>query len=271
MRYENPLPPEVNVSKRHPLIELAVLLVGAVFLIMLIIWGAHLFSEQLGRFVPFSWEQKVADQMAEQFPKQTADIETERYLQQLALTLKQQTDFPEDVPLQVHYVEDNTVNAFTTLGGHIVIFKGLLNKLESENALFFILAHEAAHVQQRHPLTSLGKGAITTLIYAMLFGTDGGPVGDIFESTGLLTILKFNRDQETEADTLARQYTQQRYGHLNGAGEFFINVNDKTSGFNQFEFFRSHPLSKKRLEALRSTSSNKGETTPLPDFITHPK
>ena len=46
--------------------------------------------------------------------------------------------------MTVHAVQDPTVNAFATLGGHVFVFTGLVDSLDSENGLAMVLAHELA-------------------------------------------------------------------------------------------------------------------------------
>lgn len=49
-----------------------------------------------------------------------------------------------------HVVEADSVNAFAIPGGGIYVFRGLLDELENEAMLAFVLAHEIAHVDLRH-------------------------------------------------------------------------------------------------------------------------
>ena len=63
----------------------------------------------------------------------------------------------------MHYDASDTVNAFATLGGHVVIYRGLLEKLPNENVVAMVVAHEIAHIKHRDPVAALGRGVAITL------------------------------------------------------------------------------------------------------------
>ena len=87
-----------------------------------------------------------------------------------------------------------------------------------ENALAMVIAHEMAHIKHRHPVMALGRGVVIGLFLASLSGFNGDRVvGRIVNNTGMLTLLKFNRDQEREADRTALAAVAGNYGHVAGA------------------------------------------------------
>ncbi len=53
-------------------------------------------------------------------------------------------------PLQFHWLNSNTLNAFALFGGHVVLHTSLLQATDCEGELAAVLAHEIAHVTQRH-------------------------------------------------------------------------------------------------------------------------
>ncbi|MDP6183891.1 MAG: hypothetical protein QF609_08740, partial [Gammaproteobacteria bacterium] len=121
MKYENPeLPEGINVGDEHPLKEFFLLAVGAlaavVLLVALLAWSA----QYLAQFIPFRVEQALAEKVAvaldrnEGFVAGAADIQ--QYLDDLATRIAKAEGLPEEMAITVHYVEDETINAFATLG-----------------------------------------------------------------------------------------------------------------------------------------------------------
>lgn len=56
----------------------------------------------------------------------------------------------KDIRYQFHLINHEAVNAFALPGGQIFVFSGLLNFVESEAELAFILGHEIGHVDAKH-------------------------------------------------------------------------------------------------------------------------
>ncbi|KPK67080.1 MAG: hypothetical protein AMJ84_13975 [Acidithiobacillales bacterium SM23_46] len=128
------------------------------------------FAQSLARFIPYHYETQIADQYRAMYPPRT---EVTEYLQQLVDHLAIAQELPADMRLTVHYVDKDTINAFATVGGHIVVFRGLLEKMPNENALAMVLAHEIAHVKHRHPIQVLGRGVVVGLALSIVTGATG--------------------------------------------------------------------------------------------------
>jgi predicted Zn-dependent protease len=77
------------------------------------------------------------------------DPEVSQYAQEIGHSLSSQA---EEGQHQFYYfvVRDPTVNAFAVPGGFVVIQSGLILATRNENELAGVLAHETAHVTQRH-------------------------------------------------------------------------------------------------------------------------
>lgn len=114
------------------------------------------------------------------------------------------------VPFTIKVIDSDEVNAFALPGGFFYVNKGLILAADNEAELAGVMAHEIAHVAARHAMENQGKG--TALNYGMLAGIIfGGPIAStVLQNAGGilggLTMLKFSRGAETEADNLGVQY-----------------------------------------------------------------
>ncbi len=280
MSYENrEIPEGINVSDTHPLKEFVWLLLAAAGIIISAILILSYMAESLVRYVPFETERSIAATLEQQYTDSvpldltSAQQKTQAYLQTLSNTLAAHQKLPEGMVITVHYIDDDTVNAFATIGGHIVIFAGLLKKVPHENALSMVLAHEIAHIKHRDPLVSIGRGLTVFLAMSSIAGISNNTIaGQFLEQTGLLTSLSFSRQQEAAADKEAFQTLQSYYGHLEGAADLFEVLKQAEGGHKTFSFFRSHPLTEERIKAIdafaRSVQPDAlPEMVPLPEFI----
>lgn len=92
-----------------------------------------------------------------------ADARLQRYVNALGLWLALQTERP-DLPWTFGVLEDPGFNAFATPGGYIFVTRGLVERMQGEAELAGVLAHEIAHVLQRHHLKAVQKNAGLALI-----------------------------------------------------------------------------------------------------------
>lgn len=268
MSYENPdVPEQVNYSQDNPLRELAILLAGALALVVLVVVALSLAASWLARQVPFEVERAVAEPFAARLlneARATELLAAEVALQALAIEVARDMNLPEEQLPVVHVVDDDMVNAFATLGGHLVFTRNLLARLPHENALVTVLAHEIAHLQHRDPVVALGRGVAVTGALAVLGGvSDGGIFAGQMQQAGLLTVLAFNRDQERAADEVALAAVQRRYGHASGAADLFVLLQQESAGREPPAFLSTHPPSAERLERMRAAGDGTA-TVPLP-------
>lgn len=266
MDYKERLPPEgINTSQNNPLKEFAILLGGLILVTVVSIGLIAVFAGTIATFVPF----EVELVMAESYTDEEADASPEEaaYLASLTERLAALSDLPPDMPIKVHYVDDDKVNAFATLGGNIVIFRGLLEKMPNENALAMVVAHEIAHVKHRDPIASLGRGVLIQLVLNAITGSSNADL--VLGTTGFLTLLSFNRDMEEDADEQAMRTLNAYYGHVAGAAELFTVLHDGDDMMNVPEFFSTHPMDESRIANLHRLAAREGwltegKVTPLP-------
>lgn len=275
MEYSNPEIPEgINTSKENPLKEFLILTTAVITGFATLILILVLLSDYIVGYIPFSWESQINLPVSSSEEHRASLPERgrmEAYLQSLADKISETQNLPAGMTIQVHYLDNDTINAFATLGGHVFFFRGLLEKFTSENALSMVMAHEIAHIKYRHPIQSLGRG----VIFAVLMSTISSSLGDaimqsFLNQAGYLTVLKFNRDMETASDEAAIRSLHQIYGHLNGADDLFKILLQEQAGKESYEFLHTHPLTSKRLKHIQTSDvrnkiATNPELTPLPD------
>jgi predicted Zn-dependent protease len=266
VKLENRLPAEgINASREHPLQEFAWLMGGAiaaaVMLAALVSYGAQWLAPR----IPFEYELRLTEGVEIVRPpanEQAQAVQGE--LQALADRLAARMGFPPGMKVRVGYHEGATVNAFATLGGQAVIFRGLLARLDSEDALAAVMAHELAHLKYRHPAAALGRGVAVGLTLSLVSSELGRTMGgNVLGHAGVMTLLSFNRDQEREADEAALRVIAAEYGHVGGALELFeAFMRLRTVGAMAEhaipEFLRTHPVTTARLHAAREWARANG-------------
>lgn len=276
MKLENRLPPEgINVSKAHPLKEFVRLLAGVALFVAAAVGILAVLAEQLAPLVPFRMEEKLLDIAGVEMTRQELseqEREIQDYIQALGARLAAQMDLPEGVDISIHYSAGSTVNAFATLGGHVVIYRGLLEKLPHENSLAMVLAHEIAHVKARHPIVSAGRSITVALALLAVTGmTESNTAAKLVSRIGFTTTLSFGRDQERDADNEALNALEKHYGHAMGADALFTVLQKSSGGLNPPAVLSTHPAPAERIDRIREIIAAgapvDAQLTPLPGFM----
>ncbi len=280
MRYEDRTPDnEVNTPGRHPLREFLRLGVMAVVAVIVLSFLFSVVGGKLGSMLPFEAELWVAERIhtvsqnagqESPFEQKIIKPELQNYLQSVGDRVAAALHIEKPVQFTVHYSDDDVVNAFATIGGHVYFFKGLLSLLPHENALAMLVAHEYSHVTLRHPAKGLGGGLALSIGTSLIGLTSEN---SLFSLGSRLTSTGFSRNMETQADRSALAAVNTMYGHVNGAGALFeLFMQQRSGGGNaQFEkFFSTHPLDQDRIEKINNLALENGWLTvgdpvPLPE------
>ena len=265
MQFENRTPDEsVNYSIEHPLKEFAWLVGGVFSSIIILTLLTGFFAGELAARLPYRYEKSLAGQAATKLTSGASDQNTaaiEQALNQLAARIATHMPLPEGMQITVHYQDSPEVNAFATLGANIVIYRGLLARLSDENALAMVLAHEMAHAKLRHPARSLGRGvAVGIILSAINVGVGQNAASNVLGTTGGLSLLKFSRDQEREADAAALAAIAALYQHIGGAQDVFRVLAASGAGNEaaRVTMLSTHPLSQERIDSITTLANQNG-------------
>ena len=151
---------------------------------------------------------------------------------------------------EYNLIKSNDINAFAMPGGKIAFYTGILPVLQTDAGIAYVMGHEIGHVIGGHHAEIYSQQVAAGGI-AAITGIFGGNTVSSLVSDGLsITLLKFNRDQEYEAD---------KYGMIFMAmagynPEEAIKVEErmgKVLPTNGADFLSTHPRSMKRIEELR--------------------
>jgi predicted Zn-dependent protease len=165
-------------------------------------------------------------------------------------------------------VQDDSVNAFALVGGHIGVHTGLLTLTQNESELAGVMAHEISHIVQRHQaraihgsrgssLTSLAALAVAILA-ARGGGSQGGQVTEaaIAGATALQiqNQLDYTREHEREADRVGLTVLERTGFDTRGMAAFFERLL-RSNRLNEFKgapsYLRTHPLTTERIADIQ--------------------
>ncbi|OGW15139.1 MAG: hypothetical protein A2035_05370 [Nitrospirae bacterium GWA2_42_11] len=133
-----------------------------------------------------------------------------QYVNMLGKGLSQYTNRPE-LEFRFAVLDTDSINAFAAPGGYIFITKGALKAIEDEAELAGVLAHEIAHVSERHIVKELdikGKDESTVANIGRIIGGNTEFLRGVFtqmvdEAADILFEKGFKKQDEIDADRIA--------------------------------------------------------------------
>ncbi len=181
-------------------------------------------------------------------------------------------DLPFNIKLYV--IKDNSVNAFAAPAGYVFVNSGLIANMDNEDELAAILAHELAHVRQRHLAKNIERSKYLTT--AGLVGVLAGIlVGNpaISQAIAISTVagvqtasLKYSRDNERDADKLGLDFLiRAGYSPFGMVGAFEkIRQIMRLSGVNSPPpYMLTHPGLEERIGYIKDTIAHIQKIHPL--------
>ena len=173
----------------------------------------------------------------------------------------------QQAPLGVVIIDNPSINAFAAPGGVIGINTGTILSASSMDELASVVAHEVAHISQRHYesgaderkkalLMQLG-GMLAAIAASAVDGDAAAAVMMGSQTASMNSSMAFSRSNEREADRVGMQIMTQAGYDPRAMPRFFATMNQQ-SQLNQVEnqflpsFVRSHPLSNERLSESQS-------------------
>jgi beta-barrel assembly-enhancing protease len=159
--------------------------------------------------------------------------------------------------------DDKTVNAFTIPAGGIYVYTGLLKFVDDESAIAGVLAHETTHADHRHATRNLTQEYGLQVVASMI-SSNLGLLGQVVSALGTpLTVLKFSRDDEREADQGSFDDLNQLPGHpwWPGGVKIFLQKSlaaqpSQPGAFQQL--FLTHPVDQERINAASANLQSAG-------------
>jgi predicted Zn-dependent protease len=198
------------------------------------------------------------------------DVETTSYLQALGHKLAIHSENP-GYGFTFFLVDDASINAFAGPGGYIGANVGLMLASESESELAGVMAHEIAHVTQRHLARAfqaqerMSLPTTAAILAAILIGATADPSAGAAALTaasaaGMQRQINFTRANEKEADRVGIQTLADAGFDPYGMPAFFerLQKNSKLYGTRPPEFLSTHPVTTNRI----SEAMSRAETYP---------
>jgi len=218
----------------------------------------------------YSLEKEIAlgKQLAQEVERQAKVIDdpiVAEYVNRVGQNIVRNSDCK--VPFTIKVVEDESVNAFALPGGFFFVNTGLMLSADNEAELAGVMAHETAHVCARHGTRQATKAELANYMTIPLIFMGGWAGYGIRQAAGVLvpmSLLKFSRTYESDADMLGLQYMYKTGYDPASFVDFFekIQALEKKKHGAVAELFSSHPMTDDRIQAAQKNIQENLEARP---------
>lgn len=208
--------------------------------------------------VPPSVEQKLGEVAMRQILLSSRTVSDPRVVAPMTAILERLETGIEDprYELTLYVVDDPTINAFALPGGYVVLHTGLIEKAASSDEIGGVLAHEIAHVVERHSLRQLISSLGVFVLVQAVFGDVSGIIAAAAEGGADLLVLRFSRDAEREADERGLEILVSAGVDPSGMVSFFETLcEQEETGSIMPAMLSTHPATDERIGRLREMVS----------------
>ncbi|MFN8298656.1 MAG: M48 family metallopeptidase [Chitinophagales bacterium] len=237
---------------------LALALVGFLFVIVPLLTYFFLLpvlADKAARAVPVNTEQKIGEQAYLQFTvgasiNKDASVIANRFLNNL--------HFKSEYPVSITIINDSTVNAFALPGGRIVVYAGILHKMNSASQLAALLSHEYSHVVLKHSTRSLFRALSSYIMVSLFLGDATGVAAVVVQNADQLKQLSYSREFESDADKNGLQLLAEQHINPQGMISLFEALQKEEKQHGEFPgFLSTHPLTADRIAEIKAEINTK--------------
>lgn len=142
---------------------------------------------------------------------------------------------------KVHIFNNPMINAFALPGGYLLVSSGLIEISDNPEEIAAVLAHEMAHIEEKHLLGKL----IKEMGLALILSNDALIVTEMSRMTASTA---YDRRKENEADEFALTLMEKTHIDPRVMGIFFRKMKEANVDYDKrFEMFMTHPHSDSRI------------------------
>jgi len=217
-------------------------------------------SRWVAQRIPLEYERELGAGIA---PLLARDYcESEASAQALA-ELARRLDPEGSGAAEVHVMRSEMVNAFALPGGTVVLTSALIEDAETPDSIAGVLAHELAHVEERHVMSHMVRASLLSAAWSVAVGDYAGLMLLDPSTAFEIVNLRHSRADEAEADRGAARRLDAAGISRRGLIDFFGELREKTDWVP--EWLSNHPTSAHRAAELASGAPPGGSPALTPE------
>lgn len=210
------------------------------------------------QFDSMSTEKEIAlgteakPELVQEYGGEVQSPQVKAYVDRVGRSLAQYTEADgPGLPWEFIVLDSDVINAFALPGGKVFISRGLLERFDNEAQVAGVLGHEIGHVTAQHTDERITQATgINIVAQGVGIASNSELIAQVVGIGGQGYLLKFNRDQESEADILGVRYMVKAGYDPRGMLEVLEVLREASAGGQQPEFLATHPHPETRLKTV---------------------
>ena len=216
---------------------LTLIVLGYFFLVPVI-------AEKSVVLIPKSFDKQISKMALTNFGYKTDSIKSE-----ILTRFAQNMELNNQTPLNFKVVDSPIVNAYSLPDGTVMVFTGILQKMNSYDQLAGLIGHEVSHINKRHAVKMLCRNLAGYIFISALFSDVNGIMTVIAQNAQNLNNLTYSRQFESEADEESTLLMIQN--HINPKGMVsLMKVLQKEQDIKLPEIISTHPETTNRIKDI---------------------
>jgi Zn-dependent protease with chaperone function len=240
-------------------LKLTLIFLGGCAGLVLVVWflSGYMVRAIVAK-IPPEWEREVGNAVLMEVREQLSFVDDSNAvakLEQSMAPLLKQVDTP-GLKFQFYVVADQLPNAFALPGGHVIVTSGMLTFFDRQEEIAGVIAHEMAHITQKHGFRKLISQAGPAVILRTFFGSSRGAMAVLAGGSELLVSQSFSQEYELEADAIGWDYLvasgMDPAGYVEGLRKIHGMQMSRPGMRPAIGALSSHPPTEKRLRRLEA-------------------
>ena len=150
--------------------------------------------------------------------------------------------------VNLYIINQSVVNAFALPGGKIIVYEGLLRKMDNYQQLAALLGHEYSHIELKHATRNLFRTLSGSLFISLLAGDAHGVGSFVLQNANQLKQLGYSRSLEKAADINGLKLMEANRIKPDGMAQLFEVLKKAEGGNEPVSFLSTHPLTTERID-----------------------
>lgn len=241
---------------------------GSIFAVViagvLLVWfGVPWVADQAAQMVPIEWERQAGTQtmaVLEEMGFGPTQLPAERQAQLREQFQRFVSGLPEIRDYRLEFRSWMGPNAFALPGGTVVFTDDIVKLCADDDEFLAVLAHEIGHLEHRHIMRTVMRGASVAVLTAVVFGDVGSASSVIVAVPTTLVYSAYSREFERDADAYAFAELRRRGKSPRAFAAVMRKLDDAVTPATDDEgeswsYLSSHPDTLERIAAAESAAN----------------